>query len=312
MADILCLGLIVADVIANPLEALPEPGTLEPCPHISLHVGGCAANTGSALAKLGLDSGICGAVGEDGFGSFLRQELCGRGLNLKGLKIMPATASSASIVAVNRKGERSFAHHVGANAKISAKDFDWGFISKHKILHVGGSFLMPRLDGKPLAGVLKQARKMGLKTSLDTVYNPSLDWAKVLKPCLSHLDYFLPSYEEARQISGKREPDAMVRVFQSLGASVVAIKMGEKGSYVHDGKTGQRIPAPKIKPVDTTGAGDAFCGGFLAGILKGWPLKKCAQFGNVLGASCCLDNGAYAGLPDKIMAAKRMKNWYKA
>jgi sugar/nucleoside kinase (ribokinase family) len=309
--EILCLGLVVADVIARPLSRLPAPGRLETCRHISLHPGGCAVNTGSALAKLGLKTGLIGATGDDGFAAFLRGSLRERGLDLRGLKIFKKAPTSASIVAVNAKGERSFTHLPGANALLSARDADGKLLQAAKILHVGGSFLMPRLDGKPLAALLKRARGRGIKTSLDTVYNPRLNWARILKPCLPHLDYFLPSFEEARQIAGTPRPEGMAKKFQGLGARVVAIKMGEKGAFLHDGRKGIQIKAPKIRAVDSTGAGDAFCAGFLAGVRKGFSLTDCVKLGNTLGASCCLGVGAYDALPGAKVALARMKTWYK-
>jgi sugar/nucleoside kinase (ribokinase family) len=282
-----------------------------PCSHISLHPGGCAVNTGSALARLGIKTSIIGAVGRDGFGSFMRHELALRGLDLRGLKSIADASTSASIVVVNRRGERGFIHDVGANARLTARDLDWAFLRRHKLVHVAGSFLMPGLDGPPLAGVLKKARSLGLLTSLDTVYNPKLDWARVLKPCLPHLDFFLPSLEEARQISGKSEPRAMLRAFRAMGPKVVGIKMGARGSCFFDGRREVFIPAPRIRPRDTTGAGDSFCAGFLFGIVKGWGLEACGKLANTLGSACCLGVGANAGVASRTQAANLLKKWYQ-
>jgi sugar/nucleoside kinase (ribokinase family) len=306
MPDILCLGLVVADVLGRPVRGLPRPGTLETCDFMGLYPGGCAVNTGSALAKIGVSCSLVGAVGQDGFGDYLFVELAKRGLGLKGLRRLPGAATSASMVIVNTRGERAFIHHVGANALLSEKHLDWTEIRRHKILHIGGSFLMPALDGKPLARVLKRARALGLKTSLDTVYNPKLNWAKVLKPCLPHVDYFLPSFEEARQILGPLSPLAMAKLFKAEGAGAVAIKMGARGSFVFDGLKGTQIPAFKVKVVDTTGAGDAFCGGFLAGVLKGRSLAASAKLGNALGSACCTKAGAYDGIPSRKFVRKKM------
>lgn len=308
--DIYCLGLIVADVIASPLNKLPRPGTLDPCEQILMQAGGCAVNTGSALARLSLRTGLIGAVGDDGFATYLWDELARRGLDLKGVRTLKGASTSASVVAVNREGERAFVHHVGANALLRAGHLDWGRLGRARHLHVGGSFLMPGLDGKPLAGVLRKARARGLSTSLDTVFNPALNWAKVLQPCLPQLDYFLPSLEEARQISGAKDPAKMARLFQAHGAATVVIKMGAQGSFVQAEGPGYRVPAPKIKVVDSTGAGDAFCAGFIAARLKGWSLLRSARFGNVMGASCCRALGAFAGLPGRQAAKKLLRQWY--
>jgi sugar/nucleoside kinase (ribokinase family) len=105
----------------------------------------------------------------------------------------------------------------------------------------------------------------------------------------------------------------MARLFQEHGAATVVIKMGAQGVYVQSEEgAGYRVPAPRVKVVDSTGAGDAFCAGFVAARLKGWSLLRSARLGNVMGASCCRALGAYAGLPGRQTAKKLLKQWYPA
>jgi ribokinase len=81
------------------------------------------------------------------------------------------------------------------------------------------------------------------------------------------------------------------------GVRIAAVKMGNKGCYVTDGKESHRIEAFKVKVVDTTGAGDAFCAGFLYGLLKKKNLAECGKIGNFVASRCVMKMGARTGLP---------------
>jgi ribokinase len=82
-----------------------------------------------------------------------------------------------------------------------------------------------------------------------------------------------------------------------LGVELVAVKLGKRGCYVTDGKESHLIPACKIAPKDTTGAGDAFCAGFIYGLLHGKDLYACGKLGNLVASRCIEEYGARTGLP---------------
>jgi sugar/nucleoside kinase (ribokinase family) len=107
---------------------------------------------------------------------------------------------------------------------------------------------------------------------------------KALGPCLPHLDFLFGNQEELEQLTGAREPREIARRLRALGVAVVAVKLAERGAYVAaDGWEGH-VPAFDVPVVDTTGAGDAFCGGFLAATLRGWPWEEVTRFANAVGA----------------------------
>lgn len=130
-------------------------------------------------------------------------------------------------------------------------------------------------------------------TTLDTVWDDTGRWMEQLSPVLPHVDVFLPSLAEARELSGETEPPAIARSLQKAGARTVALKMGDRGCLVMD-KDGEwfQSPAFEVKAVDATGAGDAFVAGFLAGLRLGWELPRCADLGNATGALAVMDVGA--------------------
>ena len=298
MTEITCIGVMLADVVGRPVEALPERGKLSLVERIELHVGGNAANTGLALAKLGVETALLGKVGRDGFGDFVVQSFAAAGIDTGGVVRDSAAATSATIVVGHGDGERSFLHYPGTNATLTLADLDFERVFRSKIVHVAGAFLMPAFDGLPTAELLQRAQAAGVLTSLDTSWDARGLWMQTLRPCLPYLDYFLPSYEEARMLAdGLENPADIARVFLDAGAKCVGIKLGERGCYVHSQSgEGVLLPAYSVPVVDTLGAGDAFLAGFLTGVLRGWNLEECARFGTAVGASCVQALGATTGI----------------
>lgn len=294
---IICLGILVADVVGRPLRSVPEPGRLVLVDEMSLHTGGCAVNTASALARLGLPVEVIGKVGEDSFGDFVMGALSERGIGIQGIKRDKDVGTSATMVMVAPDGERRFVHYIGANARLKIEDIDFPMVLAGSILHLAGSLVMPGIDGLPTAEILRRAQAAGVCTFLDTVWDDSGRWMDVLEPCLPHIDYFVPSYPEGQALTGLDDPLQIARALLDRGVKTVGLKMGVDGCLVLT-NTGQeiRLPAYKVDVVDATGAGDAFAAGFIAGVWHGWALDKTARFANAVGALCVTGLGASGGM----------------
>jgi len=294
--DVVCLGIMVADVLARPVSRLPERGKLDLVDRIELHTGGCAVNTGIALAKLGVRTAVMGKVGMDGFGDFIIHTLERHGIDTTGVVRDHVANTSATMVMIDPDGERSFIHYLGANAELRQEDVDLEVVQRGRILHIAGHNLMSRFDGPDAAAVLEAAHRLGVETSLDTAWDATGRWFQLIEPCLPHIDYFVPSIEEARMIAGREDPAEIARFFLDYGVKIVALKMGEAGCYVTDGERSVRMPVYDVQPIDTTGAGDCFAAGFLAGLIQGWDLERTARFANAVGAMCVTSIGATSGV----------------
>ncbi len=291
--QIICLGILVADLVGRPLDDVPPPGRLALVDEMSLHAGGCAVNTGTVLARLGFPVEVVGKVGRDPFGDFLVGELARRGVGSRGVARDDHAGTSASMVIVDSSGERRFIHYLGANAALTADDVDHALFETAAVVHIGGALVLPGLDGRPMADLLRAARAAGALTTLDTVWDDTGRWMELLRHALPETDVFLPSRAEARELTGERDPVAMARALQAAGARTVAIKMGAEGCVVVDaGGDWFHVPAFVVDAVDATGAGDAFVAGFLAGLRQGWPLERCAELGNATGALAVMGLGA--------------------
>jgi len=294
--EVVCVGILVADVIARPVRELPQRGQLMLVDEMVTHIGGCAANTGIGLARLGVRTGVVGKVGNDAFGDFVQKTLAENGVDTRAIVKDNQTRTSATMVMVDEGGERSFIHYMGANAELVFEDLDLDYILGARLLHVAGTFVMTKFDGEPTTRLLKLAKQRGLITSLDTVFDAQGRWMSLIEDALPYVDYFVPSLEEAKRITNRERPEEVAQVLIDHGVKCVALKMGEAGCYLRSGETSLRLPAFKVAVVDATGAGDAFAAGFLTGVSKGWDLEKTGRFANAVGACCVQAVGTTAGL----------------
>ncbi len=298
MSEVVCVGILVADVWGRPIDSQPEHGRLMLVDEIGLGVGGCAANTGLGLAKLGVDTGLMGKVGDDGFGEFVREEIAAHGIDTSGIRTTTERGTSATMIMVDSAGERTFMHCIGANATMRPEDIDMEQVAAAEIFDFAGALVMPGFDGEPAASVMKAAQEAGTTTCLDTVWDDTGRWMELLEPVLPYTDMFLPSLAEAVEITGESEPERVAQVLLDYGVKTVGLKMGEDGCYVRTADREVRVPAYAVDVVDGTGSGDAFVAGFIVGVLRGWDLEDVARFANAVGALCVTATGTTAGLRD--------------
>jgi sugar/nucleoside kinase (ribokinase family) len=303
---VVCAGILVADCVARPVQKQPQSGQLELVETIGLYSGGSAANTGYGLARLGVQVGVIGRIGQDGFGDFLAAEAQKVGCDVSLLRRDPSAGTSSSLVTVTPDGERAFLHAIGANANLVPSDIPLASLAARgtKILHLAGFFILPGMEGtagEPTRDLLIHASSLGLITSLDCVWDATGRWGDLIASVLPHTDIFCPSLSEARAIAklpNSASPLEVAQAILALGVrQVVALKMGEAGSLVlsREGEL-HRVPAAQVETVDGTGAGDAFIAGFLAARLRGLGLLECAKVGNAAGALCVTELGATAGV----------------
>ena len=296
-SEVLCAGIVVADAIAAPVDALPEEGRLALVESVELHTGGCALSTASALVKLGVSTALCGCVGDDLFGGVLAREARARGLDTHGLRTAAAELTSASVVLDRSDGERTFLHNPGASAALTAADVEAALrASGARWLHVGGALVLPALDGEPLAELLRAAASRGVTTSLDPVHDATAGWER-LHPSLPHLTAICPNLTEARGISGEHEPADCADWLHERGVEKVAIKMGREGAYARDADTDELVAPFEVSARDETGAGDAFAAGLVCGLLHARPLAEAVRLGNAVGALSTTGIGASTALP---------------
>lgn len=305
MGGIVGLGECVMDFIP---QGLSENGytIYQACP------GGSVANLCVALAKLGHDSTFAGAVGNDAFGAFLRQTLQGYGVDTRCMAAKDACGTFLAFVHLAQDHERSysFANPPGADKLLSREDIDLAHLLRYDIVHVSSNSIAGgarTMDTQKW--VLEAAAAAGKVICYDINYraNNHLDREHALatlRAPLERADIVKATEEELELVtghSGKKGAEALLRD----SAKVVLVTLGEDGAdyYCRDGSG--HVAGSKVPVVDTTGAGDAFLGGFLSHMLRQEALGQmnarqvgeAATYGNRVAALSVTRWGAMTGLP---------------
>lgn len=301
--DCTICGTCVADVLVKPvpLGAPIGGGRLFHVDPIEVTTGGIVCNTGIALERLGHRVAALSLVGDDVWGRLVRDRLAAEGIDADSLQTHPTLATSTTAALIDPSGERSFAHHVGAPAALDA-----AFLERHRALFarsrwllVGYVGLLPALE-PALAPALAALRSSGCRVALETGGSGgSFDH---VAPALPHVDCYVPSLDEAVRQTGLDDPRAIVSRYRAAGcAGIVGVKLGIRGVILSASAADPAIieipcvPAPG--PVaDTTGAGDAFLAGLIAGLVRGMPLAEAGRLGAATAAWCVTGVGATAGL----------------
>ncbi|MFT4037011.1 MAG: sugar kinase [Thermomicrobiales bacterium] len=303
MAEVVSLGIHILDILGRPVNRIPPRQDVDLLEEIRLTVAGTAAGASVDMAKLGVDVLAMGAVGEDAAGNFIVDTMGRFGIDTSALVRKPGVQTSASMLAIRPNGERPALHVLGANAALTEADIDLDAIANAKHLHFGGVYLMPQLDGEPTARVLKHAQDHGVPVTLDLIALDRPDLLQVIEPCLPYVDYFMPGLEEAKMISRLDDRRAIIAFFLDLGVKTTVFKMGEEGSSIgwrdEQGALQEiRVPALRATVVDSTGCGDAYCAGFIAGLLRGWDIVECAKLGTAAAGLVITGLGSDAGIVD--------------
>jgi sugar/nucleoside kinase (ribokinase family) len=295
--DVLCIGNIQFDVLARPLVALPRPGTLAQVEEIRFSLGGNGMNTAAGLARLGVSTGLFGTVSRDFMGEYALAQVAFAGVDTAAVARHPTAGSGVSLIAVAPDGERCITFTNGANECFRLEDVPVSLLEKACVLCVGSVFVLPQLTGKSLAGLFQRARAAGVTTVLDVCWDTEGRGLPFLAPCLPHTDFLAPSLEEGRQLTGQNEPEAIADSLLAAGAGAVGVKLGERGCYLASRMEAHAVPTIPLNGVDTTGAGDTWLAGLVAGMLRGLSLEACGQLANRVAAFAVTGPGCWERVP---------------
>lgn len=307
--DCIVCGSCVVDVLVRPvdLETSIGAGNLVRTEPMEITTGGIVSNSGITLARLGAKSAAFTYVGNDSWANLIRQQYTCEGLDSQHLLTHPTTRTSTSAVLINAEGERSFLHAVGAPKLLDKNAFldNLHVFADSRTMLLGYYPLLPNLLDD-LAEVMKAIRKTGCITALDASGDGGA--LKPLDRCLPHLDFYVPSLKEASHQTGEQDPIKILHCFRDAGADgVIGVKLGEDGALLSP-RQAEFIEIEPVEPpgsvVDTTGAGDCFYGGLLAGVLRDLPLVDAGKLGAAAGACCVTGMGATAAIRDFEQTAK--------
>jgi sugar/nucleoside kinase (ribokinase family) len=298
MPEVVCAGILVADVFANPIQRLPCAGEIATTSAFVASVGGCAANTAAALRILGRDVTVAGKVGTDIFGDFVISELHRYGIGVQHIQRTPDYPTSGTVIFSVQGEDRRYLHSIGANADFTLDDLDFTLLDQARILYLGGYLAMPSFSPDHLARLFREAKRRGLTTVLDVVLPSEEKFGmEHIAPALPYTDYFLPNTEEAQRLTGCTHPRRQAEALGALNPEcVVVITLGKLGSTAIQSGRVIRTPAFQIGTVDESGAGDAFTAGLITGLLNGWDLEHALTFASAVGASRTRALGCFTGV----------------
>jgi sugar/nucleoside kinase (ribokinase family) len=259
----IAMGVHVLDVLARPVDTIPEGQGGALVDQIHIGPAGSAGGTAITLSKLGASVRSAGAIGTDAIGDMLATLLEQHGVDTTLLVRRDTVQTSASVLPIRPNGERPAFHVVGANATYGPDDAPWEQIAAATHLHLGGPEFM---GGEAAARILARAREHGVVTSADILAPGDPGLLEWIAPALPELDYLLPNAEQVLGFTDCADVVAGCRALVERGVGCVAATCGADGAVVVTADSADAVPAFAVEVVDTTGCGDAFSAGFLRGL----------------------------------------------
>ena len=289
--EVVCFGALNMDKLyrVNRIAREEEEGCIT---GFKESPGGSAANTAAGLARLKVKTGYIGKVSEDREGKLLLESFEKEGVDTSGIVVSREGRSGVVIGFVNGEGERALYVDPGVNDTINFEEIDMEYAGSAEFLH-----LTSFVGEKPFKAQKRLVQTLSnIQLSLDPGELYARRGLEALKPLLRRTFVFLLNRNEMRLLTGKGYREG-VKALLDMGIGVVAVKLGKMGCYVTDGKETHLVESYKVRVKDTTGAGDAFCAGFLYGLIKNKDLYECGRLGNFVASRCIMEMGAREGLP---------------
>ncbi len=300
MADLLCMG-----------EPMLEFNQLPPQPDGTVHYleghGGDTSNVAIAAARQGASVGYITAIGTDAPGDSFMALWQREGVDTATVLRTERAQTGIYFVTHDATGHHFLHYRKGSPAALyQSADLPKGALAAAKIFYASGiSQGISSAAADAVFAAIDIVRQHGGKVAYDTNYRPRL-WpparaAAVMHAAMANVDYAFPGMEDALVLTGLSNPDAILDFYLRLGSKIVVLKMGESGAYFADTQRRVLIAPHSVQAVDATGAGDTFCGAFLACILAGDSSEHAARYASVAAALTCTGYGAVAPIPTAAM-----------
>lgn len=303
MTIIMTVGDLVWDVLVKP-DGLLLPGG-DTTGSIKLAPGGSAANVAVWIARCGAPAGFIGAVGADIFGDLIAADLRQEGVEAHIVRL-PHSETGVVLALIDRAGQRSMVTNRGADHRLLPDMLPEAALRACRHLHVTGWSLF---SDPPRAAALHAAHIAGASgatisfdpASYQIIREIGYDQFNRTTADLP-VDILLPNRDEGEVLTGERDPQAIAAALRErFPGALVALKLDRDGCFIMTHTLAQHVPGQSIDtPVDTTGAGDAFNGAFLAHYLATGDALTAARFANRIGAWVAQRTGARPPIDDEL------------
>lgn len=264
-----------------------RPGETITSEKYHLFCGGKGLNQSVALANAGAQVFHAGKIGRDG--QLLLDRLTAAGVDTSHVQVAEGEPSGHAIIQVDKNGQNSIIIHGGANQAIRKEDVE------RALCHFeSGDYVLLQNETSLISEMIDQAKRRGLTL----FFNPSPMDHRVLEYALDKVDFFIINEIEGKELTGESDPEAITKAMLSrFPSSATILTLGENGAVYADRSTRISIPAEKVKPVDTTAAGDTFIGYFIAQKMKGSTAEDCLRIASRAAAICVTRHGAADSIP---------------
>lgn len=302
---VLCIGEMMADLVAYPIGEVRLETDYHAMDSFWVKTGGDAHNNAVDMALLGNDVSYIGRIGNDLFAQNCLASLSAAGVDTRYVVYSQTAEQAKSLILMGEGGARTFYQNFGTSGEFCFEDIDLRALDGVNVLQIGGTFHMQKFDGAGAVKLLKLAKEMGITTSLDVTMDRSGRWNQILEPYYPYLDYFMPSIEQAIEITGESTFSEMADFLLRRGVRNVIIKAGTHGSYFKNHQTAFSCGCYQVSHVaDTTGAGDAFVSGVLTAFGHGASPEESMIFATACSAHVIQAVGATTGMKsyDEIVA----------
>jgi len=245
--------------------------------NIKVATGGSVANAINGIAGLDVECGFVGMIGRDDLGLLFKNDMLKRGIDVKLKENEFPTGRAVGFVSPG--GERTFATYLGAAVEMGPDDINPELFAGYDVFFIEGYLVF----NQPLIMAAASAAKLaGLTIALDLAsYNVVEANLDILNELVDNfIDIVFANEDEAKSFTGLKPEDALENLAGRCDIAVV--KVGKEGAFVQQGAQKWHIPAFETTVVDTTGAGDYFAAGFLAGLANGCDLGKCGVIGSIM------------------------------
>jgi fructokinase len=309
MYDVTALGELLIDFTPKGISEQSNP-LYEQNP------GGAPANVLVALARLGQKGAFLGMVGQDRFGSFLRNTLEKEQIETRGLKVSTEFNTTLAFVHLDSAGDRSFSFYrnPGADLMLRPEDIDFQLIKDSKIFHFGSVSMTGEPAKSATMAAVRFAKENGILVSFDPNYRPLLwkseaEAQSVIREGLQYADVLKVSDEELALITGTTDLGEGAGILTKQGIDLIFVTLGSQGCFYYCTAGHGLIPSFSVKAIDTTGAGDAFWGAALYHLNKKTraelnqisvaEIQAIVRFSCAAGALTVTKKGAIPGIPTK-------------
>jgi sugar/nucleoside kinase (ribokinase family) len=278
---VLVIGELNVDLIGTGLQTFPVLGREVMAQEMVLTLGSSSAILACGLARLGVPVTFISKVGRDDFGKYCLEALESK--KIKTLNVIrDGKLRTGLTVSLNFRDDKAQVTYPGAIPHLYYKDISQKVFRQNDHLHISSFFLQDGLLSS-FPQLFQDAKQMGMSTSMDPNCDNRNQWNSGIWKCLEFIDLLLLNEMEAINIAKAKSINRALEIFAQKVPTVV-IKLGSKGALAKSRGQVIQLPAFKIKPVDSTGAGDSFDAGFLFSHLSGFDLRKSLTVANACGA----------------------------